>query len=329
MELYHFVVSAFREGGEFMYLVLLLALPGAAVGTALAIVRLTGTWTPAAAWLLLPCLAVLAGVVGVGSGAVIGVAAIDTAHPGEGPALAAWGCRYALYPGVFGRELAALLLALSALFGGGAAALGAGRDASWTPAHAAPPAVLGLSGGVGIAIWTHAVDLGAAGWFLALVLSLASVGCGLGALRLPREPLRRHRAATARVLGLVLVVLAIAWAARASVQGQQASFYGVLGALIFEDAEARAAEAWHAIAPARWMGAFAFAVALLAGLLPLLPVRRHLLGRRTAISGAIAGAVLLVTLAIAGLAELPLRQLDDHTDRAAFVEQLERQGVGY
>ncbi len=201
------VVSAFRDGGPVMYLLLTTSLLGAMALLAGGVLQAAKVKLPASAWLLVPLLFLALGALGTGMGLHEVDAWIRRSHPSDRASLLAAGYAVAPYPGLYGL----LLAALGSSFGGFAVGLGTlvgGRD---QPLQLRP--ALGIPAvGVVVATVAAGAGVGAMGMML-FVMPLALVGPAVGvaaaAARGPEAADQQVRAGTGQLVAPILGLLAV------------------------------------------------------------------------------------------------------------------------
>ena len=316
-----FVTSLFRDGGLFMYAVALTALLGAVGGAALATASARGRWLPAAAWLVLPALAVALGGVGTCIEAEMANRALASEAPQELELLAAAGWVVAQYPRVFGLFAAAFLLGASALLGGIAHTIGAGPGGRWTRGAGAPTLVLALLAGLGLGVWAMRMDAGSMPVWVAATAGLVMLGSGLVSMRVPAGDDGPVRAAANRALVALAGVAAVL---SIGVAGRISSEIGVYRALLGVwtvvpgEAFARMVAGAHAAEQTALIGRVAAGVVLVVGSIPLLPLFGRLRYRRTALSALLSAALLVPLPGLWSVTEARLAEVAWWTRVALF-----------
>jgi hypothetical protein len=284
----------FRDGGPFMYLILMFGTLALLATVALAIVQTLGRRLPAALWFLLPTMVLGLGTLGTLFGIGQASKAVATVSPDLIATLAAAGAAVAEYTTLFGLGWAAGLLTLSA----GALGLGlavASKDGAWTPLHAAASVPL-LVVGLGAAAAAPALDLQASGAWPGVLALLGAFAIALAALRVPGDDAGRVRTAHGRIAVAALVASAVLFAGLAVANGNEMMGYKAVSA---SDPEFRDEMRWATgvlVGRGRALGWGLAAAAVLLGAIPALPLRQHLGDRRGLVSAGAAGGLVLLSL---------------------------------
>lgn len=295
------ITDLFREGGEFMYLVLMLAVPGMLLGAILAITTSLGHRVPAAVWLVFPLTVIGMGAVGAWAGTELASKAIGSASNVEIQLMASMGYAIARYPDGLGLFLGAFLLTITALCGGIATTVGSGEGARWQPAAGIAIATAALVIAAGLGLWTFGQRTAPGPLLIPTALALGGLGCGLGALRTPAGEDGEQKAAAARLfLGFCAVGGVLCAVALGELSGDSTTHR----ALATAAPEMRLSLAWSGRTTAETaslLGWIAVPAMIALAAIPAVPRLGHLANTRTLVSGAVA-LVLFVPLGAARLA---------------------------
>lgn len=278
----------FRDGGVFMYVILLLGGLSLALAIGLVVLPILRLRVPAPAWLLGPMLTGAVGLLGTVVGLRMAQEAVLYASAELQGTLMAAGLGIALITTFFGWFVAVIPLALGTLGLGVGLVVRPGIGARLTLVHAVGPALVGLVGAVGVAAFS--LPAGA----LVLVVSLGLV---LASLRFPDAQHERFEARDARrvatgrlAVGALGAVGALALSVALRVTGISTAFQAVAQA----PAEMRSelvAQGLSEASQGGWAAVVAAVVLILAGALAAAPVSRWLVDAR-----ALVGAVVFVLL---------------------------------
>ena len=322
----HDVADLFWMGGPFMYLVLALGVMGVLVGTATAVVAALGKWTPSAAWLALPVAVVLAGVVGTMLGVDMALQAVGHAAPSERSVMAASGWSVAIITDLTGLAFGSFLFAATALFGGAASAIGAGKEGKWTLGVGLPPIGLSVLVGGGLIAWAVVGRMEPLAFAAGGAALFGLIGCGLGGLRVAGGDDGPGKTAAARVM---LALCAAAGVGMAGMAGRLEGLHVAWRATATAAPEARKAmwDAGQATASdATLLGLVGALAVLVFGAIPALPLLPKLVEPRTVVSAAVAFVLLVLPLMAArllmagGLGELGDIATADHVEPVADPE---------
>ncbi|HHO52141.1 MAG TPA: AgmX/PglI C-terminal domain-containing protein [Deltaproteobacteria bacterium] len=283
--------TMFREGGPWMYPLLLLGLGLPVVWIAMALASLFRIRVPAVIWIGAGLVPLLVGMFGTVMGTRIVLSALEHASPEIQAPMAANGLSSALYTVSFSALLTSVAYTGMALTQGLAtlATSGGTEDAptSWTPLHAAGAALVLFASGLSIiqgVLWVGLVGLG-------IAIALATV-----AVRLPSGE-RAAKAAADRVLVATLGLLAVAGATVTSMLTQAIMYYNTRAQASIEVQDLVTASVAEGLEALQLGGALVATAVGLAGLLAAIAAIRHLLSLRT-IAGAGISVVLLSLMVV-------------------------------
>lgn len=174
-----FVLSFFRDGGPFMYLILMAALPTWGLIMVLALLRLTRKKIPDGVWFVGPAVFALVGFGGFAFGMSQALRAVTAAAIEHKGAMLASGAAVATYPDLFGLQIAALLAGTGCL-ATGLATFREGATAGISPVRLGVVLIAAVGGVLAslATAWTV---------FLAGAMILAAAGTGLAVARKPSD----------------------------------------------------------------------------------------------------------------------------------------------
>lgn len=211
------IAEAFRTGGIWMYLILLLTVLSGLWTVIQTVVNALGVRLPAVGWWVGLFLIAVVGALGLGSSLSEALAALPAASPENRQALAARGASLALNIAAFAAIVSAVLGGLVALGAGISNVVGSGDGAEYawgTPVGVAAAALVGaLAVGAATVMMT---SVGAGGFFISCSLFFGGIGSAIAAVPAvdADAPARlasgRLTAAGATLYSVVFGVLAVA-----------------------------------------------------------------------------------------------------------------------
>ena len=175
-----FVITVFKNGGPFMYLLLLLFMLGPCPASIVAVIACVRLRVPGVLHLVVPAMLVGVGCLGTIVGVQMAMNALVVCSPEIRSVLGAVGWAVAHYTDLSGMFGAGLLLLCSSGLAAVGVAIGAGRDAKFVLLHSVPSLVVGGLAAIASLAWALFIE---ASLLPGLACGVGTITCAVAGLR--------------------------------------------------------------------------------------------------------------------------------------------------